>query len=354
MAEGRPDGTVRIMIASPLEEQFVRQIAAAYPDRTEVIHRPDLLPPTRYRGDHGGDPAWQRSPAQEAEWRELLAGTEVVWDFPSRQHDDLRQDMPRLRWVQTTSAGVGQLVRRLGLQGSDIVVTTASGIHAQPLAEFVFGALLYHTKRFARIQADQQAHHWERFSAGELAGQVMAVIGPGRIGREIARIAKAFRMEVWAMGRDNSPARAAELGVDRLFAREQLHEMLAGANCLVLCAPHTAETEGMIGREELMTMPPGAVLVNIARGVMVDEDALVDVLRNGHLGFAALDVFRTEPLPPDSPLWDLPNVLVSPHSGSTADSENTRLTERFIANLGHYLDGDIDRMQPRLDTIRLD
>jgi phosphoglycerate dehydrogenase-like enzyme len=353
MGADRSNGTARIVIASPLEPEHVARIAAAVPDRAEVIHRPDLLPPMRYRGDHDGDPAWNRTPEQQDEWLELLAGADILWDFPFKAHSNLLDVTPRLRWVQTTSAGVGQRVKRLGLQGSDLIVTTASGIHAQPLAEFVFGALLGHVKRFDHLRAEQRAHRWERFSGGTLAGQVMAIVGPGRIGREVARLAKAFRMEVWAMGRDSGPGRAEALGVDRLFARDELREMLAGADCVVLCAPHTAETEGMIGREELLAMRAGAALVNIGRGSLVDEDALVDVLGSGHLGFAALDVFRTEPLPPESPLWDMPNVLIAPHSASTADSENGALTDRFIENLGHYLAGEIDAMQPRLDTTRL-
>jgi phosphoglycerate dehydrogenase-like enzyme len=353
VGQERSNGRARIVIASPLEAEHVARIAGAHPDRTEVIHRPDLLPPTRYRGDHGGSPGWTRTPAQQAEWLALLAGAEIIWDFPFKTQDNLMAVTPRLRWVQTTSAGVGQLVKRLGLEGSDLIVTTASGVHAQPLAEFVFGVLLGHVKRFDRLREDQRAHRWERFSGGELAGQVMAIVGPGRIGREVARIARAFRMTVWAMGRDNTPDRAAALGVDRLFARDELRAMLAGADCVVLCAPHTAETENLIGRDELLAMQPGAVLVNIARGAMIDEDALVEVLRSGHLGLAALDVFRTEPLPPESPLWELPNVLINPHSASTADSENGKLTDRFIENLGHYLAGEIDAMQPRLDTTRL-
>ena len=353
MGEHRTDGRARVVIASPLETEHAARIAAAFPDRAEVVYRPDLLPPTRYRGDHDGDPAWTRSADQQREWLGLLASAEILWDFPFATHENLMDVTPHLRWVQTTSAGVGQLVKNLGLQGSDLIVTTASGIHAQPLAEFAFGALLAHVKRFDHLRAEQRAHRWERFSGGTLAGQVMAIVGPGRIGREVARIAKAFRMTVWAMGRDSTPGRAEALGVDRLFGRDELREMLAGADCAVLCAPHTAETEGMIGRDELLAMKQGAVLINIARGAMVDEEALIDALRSGHLGFAALDVFRTEPLPSGSPLWDLPNVLIAPHSASTADSENGALTERFIANLGRYLDGEIEAMQPRLDTTRL-
>lgn len=350
MVRSNPDAKVSIMFTSPLEPEHVQNIAAAHPEPTEIIYRPDLFPPPRYIGDHG-DPGWTRTPAQQEEWLTLLARAEVLWDFPVGDGESMTQIAPRVRWVQTTSSGVGQLVKRLGLQGGDIIVTTASGVHAQPLAEFVFGVLLFHTKRIAHLQAEQRAHRWERFCSTELAGQTMAIVGPGRIGREVARIAKAFRMEVWAMGRTNDPAKA--LGVDRLFERDHLREMLAGADCVVLCAPHTPETENLIGCGELHAMKPDAVLVNIARGAMIDEAALIEVLEGGNIAFAALDVFRNEPLPPDSPFWDLPNVLVSPHSASTADSENGKLTERFISNLDHYLNGRFTEMEPRLDTARL-
>src|SRR5690606_22824946 len=134
---------------------------------------------------------------------------------------------PNLRWVQTTSAGVGQQVVRLGMQDSDVMVTTASGLHAGPLAEFVFAALLYHGKRLPHLQAEQRAHHWERFSGRELRGQTMAIVGLGRIGREVARLARAFGMTVWAMGREARPDRAATDGVDRILTRAELPEMLA-------------------------------------------------------------------------------------------------------------------------------
>ena len=347
-----PNGKLVAMIASPLEPEHAARIAAAHPDRLELIYRPDLMPPPRYVADHG-DPGWRRTPAQQAEWHALLRRAEVLWDFSAGEEQGPLALSPRLRWVQTTSAGVGQYVKRLGLQDSDLIVTTASGVHAQPLTEFVFAALLFHTKRLAHLQEEQRAHRWQRLCTRELPGQTMAIVGPGRIGRQVARLARGFGMTVWAMARDNDPARAAALGVDRLFARPQLTEMLAGADCLVLCAPHTPDTEGLIGRAELAALKPDAVLVNISRGVVVDEDALIDALRQGRLGLAALDVVRAEPLAPDSPLWDLPNVLISPHSASTADTENAKLTELFLRNLGHYLDGEYQRMAPVLDKRRL-
>ncbi len=155
------------------------------------------------------------------------------------------------------------------------------------------------------------------------------------------------------MAREERPDRAATDGVDRVFGRDVLIPMLAGADCVVLCVPHTPDTTGMIGAAELAALKPDAVLVNIARGVVIDEDALITVLQEGKIGLAALDVFRTEPLPAESPLWKLPTVLVCPHSASTADTEPGKLTDRFIENLGHYLNGEHDRMAPVLDKIRL-
>jgi phosphoglycerate dehydrogenase-like enzyme len=339
------------MIASPLEEVHVRRIAKSFADRIDLIYEPDLLPPCRYVADHKGDPAWRRGPEQQRRWRTLLRRAEVLWDFPVGETSPLPELVPDLRWIQTTSAGVGPLVHQLRLIETEVIVTTASGIHAGPLAEFVFAILLFHTKQLARLETLRKTHHWERFCAPELHGKTMAIVGVGRIGREIARLARAFGMTTWGTVRQPDPARAQALGLDRLFGRYQFADMLSGADCVVVCAPQTADTDGMIGRTEIEALKPGVVFINIGRGTLVDEAALVDGLRSGRIGFAGLDVFRTEPLPPDSPFWDLENVLVNPHSASTADTENAKLTDRFIANLGHYLAGNYAGMAPQFDKL---
>jgi phosphoglycerate dehydrogenase-like enzyme len=217
----------------------------------------------------------------------------------------------------------------------------------------VFAALLYHSKEIGRLKEEQRTHQWHRFAGVELAGRTMAIVGPGRIGREIARIARAFRMRVIALGRDCDPARAGSLGVDRLYSREDLHQMLAEADCLVVCAPLTPETEDLLGAAEFAALKPGAVFVNIGRGPIIDEHALLRGLSEGRIAFAALDVFREEPLPPDSPFWDMPNVLINPHSASTVATENAKITELFVQNLGHYLAGEVNQMSPILDKQRL-
>jgi phosphoglycerate dehydrogenase-like enzyme len=343
---------IMAMITSPLEAEHVERMASAYPDRVELVYRPDLMPALRYIGDHG-DPAFRRTPEQEREWHALLREAEVLFDFPQHERFPLLELAPKLRWVQTSSAGVGPLVHRLGLQDSHLIVTTASGIHAQPLAEFVFAALLFHTKKLAHLLRDQQLKAWNRFSGNELAGQTMAIIGPGRIGREIARIARAFRMRVVALARDADPARAQALGVDQVYGRAELLTMLGEADCLVICAPQTPETVDLLGPAEMAALKPGVVFVNIGRGTIVDDAALERGLRSGQIAFAALDVFREEPLPANSPFWELPNVLINPHSASTVDAENSKLTDIFIRNLGHYLAGEIEQMAPQLDKQRM-
>jgi phosphoglycerate dehydrogenase-like enzyme len=337
------------MIASPLEAEHVARIAETFIGRIDLVHEPDFLPPTRYIADHKGDPGWHRPAKVQQRWLAELSQAEVLWDFPVGELAPLGAIAPRLRWIQTTSAGVGPLVNQLGLRESSVIITTASGVHAGPLAEFVFATLLFHVKRLGHLVSLRKTHVWERFCTGELRGRTMAIVGVGRIGSEIARLSRAFGMTVWGMVRRPEPSRTAALGLDRLFKRQDLDEMLAGADCLVLCVPQTAETDRLIGRAELARLKPGAVFINIGRGTAVDEEALVEALQSGRIGFAGLDVFHAEPLPPSSPLWDMDNVFVNPHSASTADTENAKLTERFIANLEHYLAGNYAAMFPQFD-----
>lgn len=336
--------TVRVLIGSPLDPSLVEQIRAVDP-RLAVSFRPDLLGTPRYDGDHYA-PAG-RDAAREAEFRALLAETEVLFDFDATTAAQIVALAPRLRWIQSTSAGVGQAAKRYGLDRTEIIVTTASGVHAGPLAEFVLMAMLLFTKRHGYLAELKARRKFERFSSGALPGKTLAIIGPGKIGREIARLARPFGVRLTALGR--TAHAADELGVDHVYARDELHAMLGEADFVVLAVPHTAETEGLLGAAEIAAMKPGSVLINIARGVVVDEEALIAALRDGHLAGAALDVFRQEPLPADSPLWALPNVLINPHSASTAEGENAKIVALFCENLRHYLAGEPTKMRNILD-----
>ena len=193
---------LKVFISSPLEPEFVERMRAVAPEQVEILYEPDLLPPTRYVADHGGVPGFTRDAAQQARWDALLHQANVLWDFPAvpAGGPGILQRVPDLRWVQTTSAGVGPLVKALGIDQTDVIVTTASGVHAEPLAEFAFMAMLIHVKELARIRRDQSNRHWERFCSDELSGKTLAIVGPGRIGRQVARIGKAFGMRVLAMG----------------------------------------------------------------------------------------------------------------------------------------------------------
>lgn len=343
---------LRVMIASPLEAEHVARIRREMPVGVELIYEPTLLPPTLYTGDHDGPDDFQRTPEDERRWWELIATADALYDFPARDRHP-HTYAPQLKWVQTTSAGVGQRVARAGIQPGELIVTTASGVHARPLAEFVFLTLLVAVKQQDRLAGDQRAHHWERFCSDELTGKTLAIIGPGRIGREVARIARVFDMTPVALARDNRPERAAELGVDRLYAREELRDVLAIADAVVLAAPHTPETENLFDRAAFAALKRGTIFVNIGRGSLVDEDALLDALQDGTIRFAGLDVFRTEPLSTDSPFWELPNVLVSPHSASTTTFENERIVEIFLHNLRCFAEGRPAEMRNVLDIARM-
>ncbi|HTD64421.1 MAG TPA: D-2-hydroxyacid dehydrogenase [Verrucomicrobiae bacterium] len=323
-----------VLIAAPFEPEHVERIRAVDP-RIELLHDPDLLPRPRYVSDHAGAPL-QRTPEQEARFLEMLGRAEVVLDFPSGHIRDLATVAPRLRWLQSTSAGIGQMVKRVGLDQTDITFTTASGVHARPLADFCLMAMLMFAKNYVWMERDKKAKRWERYCGEELTGKTLAIVGVGRVGQEVARHGKRMDMRVTGIRRSDAPMP----DVDKVFDRAELQSMLRDADFLVLAAPHTPETEGIIGEAELAVMKPTAVLINIGRGALVDEDALIRALQQKRLAGAALDVFREEPPPPDSPLWDMPNVIVSPHSASTVTQENARITEIFCENLRRYLNGE--------------
>jgi glyoxylate/hydroxypyruvate reductase A len=323
-----------VMVAAPFEPEHVERIRTVDP-RIELLHDADLLPRPRYVSDHAGSPM-QRTPEQEARFLEMLGRAEVLFDFPSGHYRDLAAVAPRLRWLQSTSAGIGQMVKRVGLDQTDITFTTASGVHARPLADFCLMAMLMFAKNYGWMERDKKAKRWERYCGEELTGKTLAIVGVGRVGQEVARHGKRMDMRVTGMRRSDAPVP----DVDKLFDRPELHTMLREADFLVLAAPHTPETVANFGEAELALLKPTAVLINIGRGALVDEDAMIRALQEKLLAGAALDVAREEPPPQDSPLWDMPNVIISPHSASTVTQENARITDIFCDNLRRYLKGE--------------
>ena len=349
------NGRLSVFISTPLEVEQVDRIRAVAPDHLDVVYEPDLLPPKRYEADHGGSPSFRRTAEQQERWRANLAQADILWDFPPTDPDGTGglEHATNVRWIQTTSSGVGQRIRGLGLLDSELLITTARGVHAGPLSEFVFFVLLSYVRRLRHLEDEQRRHHWERFCGDELEGKTLGIVGMGEVGRRVASVGRCFGMRVIAVSRRDSDHTADDLGIDALFPADSLHEMLGEADALVLSVPHTAETEGLIDEAAFGALKPGAVFVNIARGQVVDEAALTRGLREGAIAFAGLDVFAVEPLPPDSPLWDLPNVIISPHSSANADRENRKITDIFCHNLACYVEGRYEDMRNVFDKAKM-
>ena len=333
----------QVLIASPLEAELAARIQAADP-RAEVLFEPELLPPARYPADHRGDPAFERDADAEARWRALLDRAEVLFGVPGDSAEGLAEvanGLPRLRWVHATSAGAGEQVRKAELSPEAlerVTITTSSGVHAVPLAEFAVLGLLAMAKELPRLVEDQRARAWPevRQPLRELSGQTLFLVGLGEIGREVARLGKALGMRTVGFRRTQGPPPE---WVDEVHGPERLTELAGRADAMVVSLPMTEQTAGLVDRATIERLPATCIFVNVGRGGVVDEPALVDALRDRRIAGAVLDVFATEPLPADSPLWTLPNVLVTPHAAALSARENERIVELFVANLGRYLDG---------------
>jgi phosphoglycerate dehydrogenase-like enzyme len=332
-----------VLIASPLEGELAERIEAADP-RAVVLFEPDLLPPARYPADHRGDPDFRRDAEAEARWRALLDRAEVLFGVPGDSADDLAEvvaTLPWLRWVHATSAGAGEQVRKAGLPAEvleRVTITTSSGVHAVPLAEYAILGLLAIAKELPRFVEDQRARAWPeiRRPLRELDGQTLFLVGLGDIGRETARLGKAFGMRTVGFRRTQGPPPEH---VDEVHGPQRLPELAHRADAMVVSLPLTDQTAGLIDRATVERLPASCIFVNVGRGGVVDEPALVDALRERRIAGAVLDVFAAEPLPDSSPLWTLPNVLVTPHAAALSARENERIVELFVDNLRRYLDG---------------
>ena len=243
---------------------------------------------------------------------------------------------PRVRWLHSWAAGVDWLLFPALLE-RDVVLTNTRGVYGDSLAEFALGAMLYFAKDFSRMRASQRARRWDPFDVQMLRGATLGIIGYGDIGRRVAALGASVGMKLLALRRRPEQMAGDALAPEMVTSRRVLCER---SDYLVLAAPLTPETRHMIGKDELDAMRPGAVLINVGRGALVDQAALVGALQRGTLQGAALDVFETEPLPADDPLYGLDSVLLSPHTADHTATWREEAMRCFLENLRRFRAGE--------------
>lgn len=279
--------------------------------------------------------------AQESFMQTQLPTTEVIFTY-YLSAEQLAQ-AHALKWIQVPAAGVNRLLQAQNLVENDVIVTNSAGVMAPPLADQVLGYILSFSRSLPQQFKAQERGEWltssewinsKKLHLIELAGQTVGIVGYGKIGEEVAKRAKAFGMRVVATKTRPS---GDYPNVDEMWSANELDRLLAESDYVVIAAPLTPQTDGLIGRAQLEKMKPSAYFINIARGQLVREQELIEVLREYKIAGAALDVFEQEPLPRDSPLWGLDNVILTPHSSGNFTGYMQRAAELFSENLRRYL-----------------
>lgn len=308
------------------------RIVSAIPEM-EVIYRPELLPVPQFDCDHHGR-ARNLSEAQLDEWRKHLAQAEVALDFDWFEPERWRTNSPNLRWIQATQAGVGARATLLGHTENQIKITTAAGVHAKPLAEFALAGLLHFVRQIPELERQKTNRSWATGSSSTLYGMRALIIGAGSIGREVAKTLGCFGVSC-----DGTSRTGKALG-EPFESSVTLESCDLGAyDIVVLACPLTTETRGLFSTRKIAQMKAGSLLVNLARGPVLDQAGLVDALESGHLAGAVLDVADPEPLPADNALWNAPNLILSPHIAANVSAENSRVVNLFVENLRRYMNG---------------
>ena len=268
--------------------------------------------------------------------------------LPAETFDRLLARAPRLRWVHSATAGVERVLTRAS-RDRNLVITNARGVFSRPIAEYVLMMILAISRRLPLLLELQHERTWQPLEARELRDVSVGIVGLGSIGRAVGALATAFGCRVVATRRRAADGVAAaredelptgSLMLDRVLPPERLPELLAESDFVVLAAPLTPDTHGMIGEAAIAAMKPWAWVINIARGELIDERALLRALREGRIGGAVLDTFRDEPLPASSPFYDLPNVIVTPHTSWSSGRVLDRSVELFCDNLRRFAKGE--------------
>jgi phosphoglycerate dehydrogenase-like enzyme len=305
---------MKVVIARLLSEEFLTELRTEFPDvNFEAVSTPE-------------------------EQSHHIKDADVLFGYPSRD-DFLAAE--RLQWIQCPGTGVDRIVAIPEVVESDVVLTNARGPHVNPMADHAFFMILDFAHRGRQFRDDQRLHRWDTQKYEEqmieLSGQTLGILALGDLGNAVARRAHAFEMEVYAVDVRSIPA---PQGVKEVWGPERLDELLQLSDWFVVTAPFTPQTEGLIDRRRIELIKPGAYLIVISRGGIVDEAALVDALRSGRIAGAGLDALAEEPLLPDNPLWDMENVIITPHASALAPKMWGGRKQIFIENLRRFLAGE--------------
>ena len=333
---------LKVFVCTPLDDELCRLVTELEP-RVDLVVDQSLLPPMRWPGDHEGDPSFARTPEQQARFEQLCDSAEALYGIPDTKPAQLARTVranPRLRWVHTMAAGGGSQVRASGLSAEEMApveFTTSAGAHADTLAEFALFGVLAGAKDLPRLRRQQDARYWSpRWAMKQVFQMTVLVVGMGNIGRATAARFAAIGARVIGV---NRTVREVP-GVEKVYPTAELAEAVREADAIVNTLPQALDTDTLLSAEVWANVRPGVIFASTGRGTCVDEDALVEALRDGRVGFAAMDVFAVEPLPADSPLWGMENVLVAPHTGALNDAEDELIARMFAENARRLLDGE--------------
>jgi phosphoglycerate dehydrogenase-like enzyme len=338
---------LRVVVANQLSDDNLALLRRLEP-RLEVVHDAALT------GSASDDwmAHFDRPANLQQAYEDYIDAADVLYGVPDHSGRGLARTVaanPKLRWVHTIPAGGGQQVRAAHLDRSAldrILFTTSAGVHAQPLSEFALFGVLAGAKLLPWLLESQRAHLWAPRRVMPVATDLtVAIVGLGAVGRVTAAKLAGLGYTVVGVHRHEVDTP----GVSRIYGVEQLAEVAALADAIVLALPGTPQTEKMLSREVLAAAKPGITIVNVGRGTTIDEPALIEALSDGRVGFAALDVTYKEPLAPDSPLWELPNVVIAPHTAAISPHEARLITELFAENARRLLDGE--ELLNRVDTV---
>lgn len=332
---------LRVAVVTPLSDDLCARIVELEP-RIDLVVDQELLPPMRWPGDHDGDPAFVRTAEQQARFDALVDSAQALYGIPDTKPAELARTVranPDLLWVHTMAAGGGGQVKAAALTDEEldrIAWSTSAGPHSGPLAEFAVFGVLAGAKSLPRLLDQKARKEWSgRWVMRHVYEMTILVAGLGNIGRGIAERFHALGARVIAV--NTTPVELPY--VDAVFPPDRIAEAAAQADAIVAALPGTEATLKLVNAAVFAAARPGLIVANVGRGTVIDESALIEALRTGQVGFAALDVFEVEPLPADNPLWEMDNVVIAPHTAALDAAEDRLIAELFAANATRLLDG---------------